>query len=70
MHQFCFKKTLPKTSMPILDKMTQIDAKLSAIVAYILCTFTQDFQELMHYIFAMYDLTSIELRWATESALA
>ena len=40
--------------MPILDKMTQIDAKLSAIVAYILCTFTQDFQELMHYIFAMY----------------
>ena len=55
--------------MPILDKMTQIDAKLSAIVAYNLCTFTQDFQELMHYIFAMY-LTSIELRWATESALA
>ena len=54
--------------MPILDKMTQIDAKLSAIVEYILCTFTQDFQELMR-IFAMY-LTSIELRWATESALA
>ena len=22
------KKTLPKTSMPILDKMTQVDAKL------------------------------------------
>ena len=38
--------------MPILDKMTQIDAKLSAIVACY--TFTQDFQELMHYIFAMY----------------
>ena len=54
--------------MPILNKMTQIDAKLSAIVAYYVHS-TQDFQELMHYIFAMY-LTSIELRWATESALA
>lgn len=70
MQQFCFRKK----SMPILNKMTQIDGKLSAIVAYIYIYniyvhSTQDFQELMHYIFAMY-LTSIELWWATESALA